>query len=96
MGIPDLYINCYALTYLKCASALPLLGFGKSGIIGGSLAAGWQGPAVAAGSWFATFQSLGATGLGKLLFGAVGSISGGGALGLVYRFRGPLGWCTCD
>lgn len=29
------------------ASALPLLGFGKSGIIGGSLAAGWQGPAVA-------------------------------------------------
>ncbi|KAH0549306.1 interferon alpha-inducible protein 27, mitochondrial-like [Cotesia glomerata] len=57
------------------ASALPLLGFGMSGIIKGSLAASWQGPAVVSGSLFATLQSLGATGLGNLLFGAVGLVA---------------------
>ena len=42
--------------------ALPALGFGGAGVAAGSIAAGLQGPAVAAGSCFATCQSLGATG----------------------------------
>ena len=40
---------------------LGVLGFGSTGIVGGSLAAGiqsWIGN-VAGGSWFATLQSLG-------------------------------------
>ncbi len=43
------------------------VGFGKAGVVAGSTAAGIQssiGGAVAAGSYFATFQSLGALGLG--------------------------------
>lgn len=44
------------------ALALPWFGFASAGVTAGSMAAAWQGPAVATGSWFATFQSLGATG----------------------------------
>ena len=48
---------------LVCAAGLPILaGFGTGGVVAGSLAASIQGPAVAAGSWFAMAQSLGATG----------------------------------
>jgi hypothetical protein len=53
--------------------ALPLLGFGLGGITAGSFAAGIQGPAVVAGSMFAVLQSLGATGMGILLFGSIGA-----------------------
>ncbi|KAG8034079.1 hypothetical protein G9C98_008560 [Cotesia typhae] len=50
-----------------------------------------------AGSVFAICQSLGATGLGILLFGATGSVIGGvGALGLIYNHRETLDWCCCD
>ena len=47
------------------AGAASAAGFSSSGIVGGSLAAAWQGAIgnVAAGSAFATLQSAGATGL---------------------------------
>ena len=51
--------------------ALPFLGFGLGGISAGSFAASMQGPAVVAGSFFAVLQSLGATGMGILLFGVL-------------------------
>lgn len=72
---------------------LPLLGFGLGGIIAGSAAAAWQSSigAVAAGSLFAVLQSLGATGLGILLFGGVAS-----AMGLLGSLAARLNWCTCD
>lgn len=75
------------------AAALPLLGFGAGGIAAGSAAASWQSSigAVAAGSLFATLQSLGATGLGVLIFGAVGT-----GLGVLGSIATRLGWCTCE
>ncbi|KAI3651300.1 hypothetical protein MP228_004781 [Amoeboaphelidium protococcarum] len=73
------------------AAALPLLGFGLGGITAGSLAAWMQVPAVAAGSAFAILQSLGATGMGIVLFGSIGS-----AVGLILPLAGDLGWCTCE
>ncbi|KAI3631000.1 hypothetical protein MIR68_010984 [Amoeboaphelidium protococcarum] len=72
------------------AAALPLLGFGLGGISAGSFAAWIQGPAIAAGSAFAILQSLGATGMGIVLFGSIGS-----AVGLILPLAGSLGWCTC-
>ncbi len=59
----------------------------------GSAAASWQASigSVAAGSMFAILQSLGATGLGILLFGSVGA-----GLGLLTSSAAALGWCTCD
>lgn len=73
------------------ALMLPLLGFGAGGIAAGSTAAAWQSSmgSVAAGSLFATLQSLGATGLGVLLFGSTGS-----ALGLLGSLAVKLDWCT--
>lgn len=73
------------------ALMLPLLGFGAGGIAAGSTAAAWQSSlgSVAAGSLFATLQSLGATGLGVLLFGSTGS-----ALGLLGSVAVKLDWCT--
>jgi hypothetical protein len=56
--------------------ALPFLGFGLGGITAGSFAASIQGPAVVAGSMFAVLQSLGATGMGILLFGSIGAAVG--------------------
>ncbi|XP_036145399.1 interferon alpha-inducible protein 27-like protein 2B [Monomorium pharaonis] len=75
------------------AYLLPILGFGSSGVIGGSVAASWQSSigSVAAGSLFATLQSLGATGVGTLLFGSVGA-----ALGLLISIAEYIGWCTCN
>lgn len=72
------------------ALALPLIGFGIAGVTGGSIAAAWQSSigAVAAGSLFATLQSLGATGMGTVLFGSIGS-----ALGLLTSVASRLGWC---
>ncbi|CAD6216193.1 GSCOCG00004411001-RA-CDS [Cotesia congregata] len=78
------------------ACVLPFLGFGAGGVTAGSFAASWQGPAVAAGSVFAICQSLGATGLGILLFGVIGSVIGGvGALGLISKNREKFDWCGC-
>ena len=73
--------------------ALPALGFGAGGIAAGSFAAGIQGPAVAAGSLFAILQSLGATGMGMILFGSVGA-----AIGVLAPIASELGWCngSCD
>ena len=45
------------------AVGLGAVGSGSAGVAAGSLAASWQGLAVAAGSWFATCQSVGAAGL---------------------------------
>ncbi|XP_052257699.1 interferon alpha-inducible protein 27-like protein 2B [Dreissena polymorpha] len=60
-----------ALTVVGGATAIvaaPLVvsavGFGSAGVVAGSLAASLQGPAVAAGSWFAIGQSVGAAGFG--------------------------------
>lgn len=79
------------------ACLLPILGFGSAGIAAGSWAASVQGPAIAAGSAFAICQSLGATGLGILLFGAVGTATGGaGALRLIYAHRALFNWCSCN
>lgn len=46
---------------------------------------------MAAGSTFAVLQSLGATGLGILLFGSIGA-----GLGLLTSSAAALGWCTCE
>ena len=54
---------------------LPAIGFGSAGVIAGSFAASIQGPAVAAGSYFALFQSVGAT------VTTVGAMATGGAVG---------------
>jgi hypothetical protein len=71
------------------AVTLPALGFGLGGIWSGSIAAWLQGPAVVAGSWFAIFQSLGATGMGILLFGSLGA-----AVGVIAPLASRLGWCN--
>lgn len=68
--------------------ALPFLGFGLGGIAAGSFAAAMQGPAVVAGSMFAVLQSLGATGMGILLFGSTGA-----AIGILAPLTAKLGWC---
>lgn len=72
---------------------LPLLGFTTGGIAAGSAAASWQASigAVAAGSLFAVLQSLGATGMGILLFGGIGA-----GLGALASVASRLGWCTCE
>jgi len=61
--------------------ALPAVGFGANGIVGGSLAATWMsaGP-VASGSAFAILQSAGVVGLGVATGGVV--VVGGGVLAL--------------
>lgn len=71
-------MGCGAATAVVCAAPM-LVGFGTGGIVAGSLAAAWQATIgnVAAGSAFATLQSLGAT--GTLATGAYG---GAGVLGL--------------
>ncbi|XP_024943525.1 interferon alpha-inducible protein 27, mitochondrial-like [Cephus cinctus] len=80
-------------------AALPAIaGFGATGIASESLAASWQYSIglVAAGSLFATLQSLGATGLATLLFGAVGTVaSGTGALFLLCTIASRLNWFKC-
>jgi hypothetical protein len=68
---------------------LPFLGFGLQGITAGSFAASIQGPAVAAGSLFAVLQSLGATGMGIILFGSIGA-----AMGVIAPIATKLGWCN--
>ncbi|XP_011706220.1 PREDICTED: interferon alpha-inducible protein 27-like protein 1 [Wasmannia auropunctata] len=77
---------------LGCAT-FPLLGFGSSGISAGSYAASWQASigSVAAGSLFAILQSLGAKGLGILLFG-----SSTAAISLLTPVAANLNWCTCN
>lgn len=72
---------------------LPVLGFTTGGIAAGSAAAAWQSSvgAVAAGSLFAVLQSLGATGIGILLFGGIGA-----SLGALGSVASRLGWCTCE
>ncbi|XP_031629586.1 interferon alpha-inducible protein 27-like protein 1 [Contarinia nasturtii] len=75
------------------AASLPLLGFGTAGVAAGSAAAAWQSSigAVAAGSIFAILQSLGATGLGVLLFGSIGA-----GMGLLSSSAARIGWCPGD
>lgn len=70
--------------------ALPLIGFGAGGVVGGSIAASWQSSIgiVTAGSLFSILQSLGATGLGSLIFGSIGT-----GLGLLSTLAVKLDWC---
>lgn len=79
------------------AAMLPLLGFGAAGVASGSVAASWQSAigVVSAGSVFALLQSLGATGIGILLFGGIGAATGGGALGLIQSYANLFNWCEC-
>ena len=70
---------------------LPVIGFGFGGVAAGSIAASFQGPAVVAGSMFAVLQSLGATGLGILLFGSAGA-----AVSVLAPYLSLLGWCDDD
>lgn len=76
---------------------LPVLGFTSAGVLSGSFAASWQSALglVSAGSTFALLQSLGATGIGVLLFGGIGTVTGGGALGLIARYVSAFNWCEC-
>ena len=65
-------------------SLVGFLGFTKAGVAAGSIAASVQGPAVAAGSTFATLQSVGATGA-LITFAPVAAIVGGGVVaGAIY------------
>lgn len=72
------------------ATALRMIGFRSGGVTAKSFAASWQSKigSVAAGSLFATLQSLGATGLGTIMFGSIGA-----ALGLLASVASRLGWC---
>jgi len=71
-----------AFAFLAANIALPAVGFGANGIIGGSIAAtimSASGP-IASGSAFAVLQSIGVVGLGVVTGGAVVAV--GGAIGL--------------
>ena len=73
------------------AVALSAIGFTSAGVAAGSFAAAWQGPLTAAGSTFAVLQSLGATGLGSVLFGTVGTLTTGGTALFVLTMRRQVG-----
>mmetsp|Transcript_19125 Transcript_19125/g.28207 ORF Transcript_19125/g.28207 Transcript_19125/m.28207 type:complete len:154 (-) Transcript_19125:53-514(-) len=69
---------------------LHVVGFTGAGVAAGSFAAGMQGPATVAGSWFAAAQSVGAAGLGftgAAGASAVGCAVGSAIPGLTGRFR---------
>ena len=76
---------------LAGAVFLPFIGFGFGGVRAGSTAAAWQSAlgAVAAGSTFANMQSLGATGLGSLLFGSIGA-----GIGILTTYATLFGFCA--
>lgn len=80
--------------------ALPIIGFASTGVVSGSIAAAWQSSIgnVVAGSLFATLQSMGTSVLYQLLFGAIGSLVGGGtgALACLLAHAEQLGFCTCN
>ena len=61
-------------------SLVGFLGFTKAGVAAGSIAASVQGPAVAAGSTFATLQSVGATGAILALAPTAAVLGGSAAL----------------
>lgn len=69
-------------------------GFTSGGIAAGSMAAGIQSGigSVAAGSWFATLTSWGATGFGATLFGSAGAASS--AIGVAATVAAKLDWCN--
>jgi len=58
---------------------LIVAGFTSTGVAAGSYAAGVQG-VVAAGSWFATFQSAGVVGVAAIGAGPLVAIAAGGAV----------------
>lgn len=91
--IRSILAGCTVGTGLLGAAALPFIGFGAGGVVAGSAAASWQSSIglVAAGSLFAALQSLGATGLGTVLFGSIGA-----ALPLITSIAVKLDWCVND
>jgi hypothetical protein len=72
-------IVCATQTVAVGTAGLAFAGFTEAGVAAGSLAATVQGPATAAGSWFALCQSAGATGA---ITGPVGIIAGIAAAGI--------------
>lgn len=76
------------------AAVLPILGFRFAGVMARSLAAAFQTAYTVAGSLFAILQSLGATGNGILLFGAIGGIVFGfNGLVLSAKYFDTTDWC---
>jgi len=75
------------------AAILPAVGFSASGVVAGSMAAAWQASIgnVVAGSLFASFQSIGAVGIGLkgAAAGATGAAAGARAMaaGLAALFK---------
>lgn len=63
--------GCTCVGFTLGAWSLSTLGFGDGGVGAGTLAAAWQAKMgnVTAGTIFSYLQSLGATGLGKIVFG---------------------------
>lgn len=72
------------------ARTLSIIGFGAGGIVAGGFAAAWQAGIgnAAAGTLFATLQSLGASGLGACLFGFQGAVVGA-VIPVLLRYK----WC---
>lgn len=84
-------IGACAIGGILGTCSLPLLGFGANGVAAASIAAAWESSigSVATGGLFATLQSLGATGMGSLLFGGMGV-----AMPLLINLAvAVLGWC---
>ena len=67
-------------------------GFGTSGVVAGSAAAGAQGSAVVAGSVFATAQSAGATGV-FVGSAASGTVVGGTGAYLIASYTDCINAC---
>lgn len=88
-----LVFSTSAISGLVGYFALPLLGFTLTGVRGASMAAAWHSKlgAVSGGSLFSILQSLGATGIGNLLFGSVGS-----ALPMMSLLAPKLKWCNTN
>jgi hypothetical protein len=65
------------LTLAAVPLAISAVGFGASGVVAGSIAAGMQGSVIGAGTWFAVMQSVGAAGMAVGTKVVVASVGGG-------------------
>lgn len=77
---------------------LPLIGFGSTGILPSSLAAAWQasmGGTIAAGSLFATLQSLGTSFIFKIIFAGTNGASFAYIINKIKENAQSLYFCDC-
>ena len=77
---------------------LAALGFGKAGIVAGSLAAAWHSK-LGTGGWFVAMQSAGMAGFhvaSYILLGLAGVAAGGGVAGLIAWLLGEGDHCGLD